>query len=57
LRTARPHAGLRASGKTPLMAAESVIQTPEIVELLPETPGGFEFTLQMGTLRGKLVLE
>ncbi len=27
------------------------------VELLPETPGEYEFTCQMGMLRGKLVVE
>jgi hypothetical protein len=27
------------------------------VELLPEKPGEYEFTCQMGMLRGKLVVE
>ena len=27
------------------------------IEFLPETPGEFEFTCQMGMLRGKLIVE
>lgn len=27
------------------------------IEFLPETPGEYEFTCQMGMLRGKLIVE